>query len=103
MAGLTSSDTIEHTPQAMTAEIPPPKSIGPVPPVAETPQLNTAMDEGDAEMEGQEPIKRAPFRTFTIIVALYLSMFVAALDQTIIATAIPTITMSLESASGDTW
>ncbi|KIW08918.1 uncharacterized protein PV09_00836 [Verruconis gallopava] len=47
--------------------------------------------------------KRSSFRLFTILVALYLTLFVAALDQTIISTAIPTITSSLSSASGYTW
>lgn len=35
--------------------------------------------------------------------ALYLATFVAALDQTIVSTAIPTITSQLHSASGYTW
>jgi hypothetical protein len=49
------------------------------------------------------PTVRSPFRTFTVLIALYLTVFIAALDQTIIATAIPTITTSLNSASGYTW
>ncbi|TID26732.1 putative MFS transporter [Venturia nashicola] len=39
----------------------------------------------------------------SIVTALYLTLFIAALDQTIISTAIPTITSSLHSASGYTW
>lgn len=45
----------------------------------------------------------SPFRNLTILTALYLTLFTAALDQTILATAIPTISMSLRSASGYTW
>lgn len=43
---------------------------------------------------------QSTFRTVTILIALYLTLFVTALDQTIIATAVPTITTSLKSASG---
>ena len=76
-----------------------PKAVGPVPPMAKG-TLRDAMD----DIPGPETAtKRSQFRTFTIVTALFLSMFVAALDQTIIATAIPTITASLESASGYTW
>jgi MFS family permease len=38
-----------------------------------------------------------------ILVALFLSLFIAALDATIVATAIPTISSELNSASGYTW
>lgn len=43
------------------------------------------------------------FRVAAIMVALSLSLFVAALDQTIMATAIPTIAARLQSAAGYTW
>ncbi|CAI7615469.1 unnamed protein product [Penicillium manginii] len=46
---------------------------------------------------------RAKLRIVAIMTALSLSMFVAALDQTIVATAIPTIAAKLHSASGYTW
>ncbi|KAB2571990.1 Efflux pump FUS6 [Lasiodiplodia theobromae] len=46
---------------------------------------------------------RSNFRVTAIMMALYLALFVAALDQTIVSTAIPTITSSLHSASGYTW
>ena len=65
-------------------------STAPLPPLPEDPA-------------SLEPSLRTPFRTFTILIALYLTLFIAALDQTIIATAIPTITASLDSASGYTW
>ncbi|KAJ5825179.1 hypothetical protein N7474_002317 [Penicillium riverlandense] len=47
--------------------------------------------------------QRSKVRLFAIMVALSLSMFVAALDQTIMATAIPTIAAKLHSAAGYTW
>jgi len=46
---------------------------------------------------------QSTFRTVTVLIAIYLTLFVSALDQTIIATAVPTITTSLKSASGYTW
>ncbi|KAJ9272122.1 hypothetical protein DTO212C5_1885 [Paecilomyces variotii] len=46
---------------------------------------------------------RSKVRVVAIMVALSLSLFVAALDQTIMATAIPTISAELHSASGYTW
>ncbi|CAI7637781.1 unnamed protein product [Penicillium pancosmium] len=46
---------------------------------------------------------RGKLRIVAIMIALSLSMFVAALDQTIVATAIPTIAAKLHSASGYTW
>lgn len=46
---------------------------------------------------------RSKIRVTAILVALNLSMFVSALDQTIIATAIPTIVSSLGTASGYVW
>lgn len=67
------------------------------------------------------PERRGNLRIFAIMIALsvrptnhfsclrrltpivQLAMFVAALDQTIMATAIPTITAKLHSAAGYTW
>ncbi|KAL3417353.1 major facilitator superfamily transporter [Phlyctema vagabunda] len=43
------------------------------------------------------------FRRYTVIIALFLSLFVAALDVTIIATAAPTISNDLSSSAGYTW
>ncbi|KAF2719867.1 MFS drug transporter [Polychaeton citri CBS 116435] len=51
----------------------------------------------------EEPKARSKLRTYSILSALYLVLFVAALDQTIIATSIPTITSALHSATGYTW
>ncbi|GIZ36592.1 hypothetical protein CKM354_000006200 [Cercospora kikuchii] len=54
-------------------------------------------------LETEELKHRSKLQVWSIVLALYLVLFIAALDQTIIATAIPTITSSLRSASGYTW
>lgn len=46
---------------------------------------------------------RSKTRIFAILVGLYLSLFIAALDQTIVATAIPTISADLHSSTGFVW
>jgi EmrB/QacA subfamily drug resistance transporter len=46
---------------------------------------------------------RSKFRITMIIIACYLSLFIAALDVTIVATAVPTITADLHSPSGYAW
>ncbi|KAJ5923498.1 Efflux pump dotC [Penicillium verhagenii] len=51
----------------------------------------------------ESPPARGKVRITAIMLALSLSMFVAALDQTIIATAIPTIAAKFHSAAGYTW
>ncbi|KAI0010170.1 MFS drug transporter [Xylariaceae sp. FL0662B] len=53
------------------------------------------------QVEGPET--RTKLRIYTISVSLCLVLFIAALDQTIIATSIPTISASLHSASGYIW
>lgn len=55
----------------------------------------------DAPIE--DPVQRSKLRLFAIIGALYLSLFLAALDATIVSTAIPTISSHFGSASGYTW
>jgi hypothetical protein len=50
-----------------------------------------------------EETERPKLRLYLILVALFLSLFVAALDDTIVATAIPTIAAELHSAGGYTW
>lgn len=51
--------------------------------------------------EAQSP--RSKIRLFAIVGALYLCLFIAALDATIVSTAIPTISSHFQSASGYTW
>ncbi|KAK0333964.1 hypothetical protein LTR91_021869 [Friedmanniomyces endolithicus] len=46
---------------------------------------------------------RTRLRTIAILTALYLAVFISALDQTIMATSIPTISAQLHSASGYVW
>lgn len=48
-------------------------------------------------------IARSKLKMLAILTALFLSLFIAALDQSIVATAIPTISAQLHSASGYTW
>ncbi|ETS80253.1 hypothetical protein PFICI_07782 [Pestalotiopsis fici W106-1] len=43
------------------------------------------------------------FRQYAVVFALFLSLFVAALDVSIVATAAPTISNELSSAAGYTW
>ncbi|KAI5364874.1 Putative major facilitator superfamily, MFS transporter superfamily [Septoria linicola] len=54
-----------------------------------------------AEHEYKPP--RTKLRLGFILLALYLALFIAALDHTIVATAIPTISADLQSASGYFW
>ncbi|KAL0264991.1 hypothetical protein SLS55_000947 [Diplodia seriata] len=75
-------------------------------PAVEFPPANAAVEPRIEPMDLQEPDaapSRSNLRMFAILTALYLSLFVAALDQTIVATAIPTITSELHSAAGYTW
>lgn len=46
---------------------------------------------------------RQTFRQYAVVIALFLSLFVAALDVSIVATAAPTISNELSSAAGYTW
>ncbi|KIW71250.1 hypothetical protein, variant [Phialophora macrospora] len=47
--------------------------------------------------------RRSTFRTFTVMVALFSTLFIGALNTTVVATAIPTICADLESAAGYSW
>lgn len=49
------------------------------------------------------PSHRSPLRLTFILLALYLSIFVGALNTTIVTTAVPVITHQLHSATGYTW
>ncbi|RYP52242.1 hypothetical protein DL768_002561 [Monosporascus sp. mg162] len=64
----------------------------------------TRNQQGTEPLVISEPPKvRSKLRVFSIIIALCLVLFVAALDQTIVATAIPSITRDLHNAAGYTW
>ncbi|KAG0650280.1 Efflux pump [Hyphodiscus hymeniophilus] len=55
----------------------------------------------DAEVEPEK--YRSRLRLIAVLAGLNLAMFTTALDQTIVATAVPTITSDLHSASGYVW
>ncbi|KAH6659157.1 MFS drug transporter [Truncatella angustata] len=55
------------------------------------------------DIGAESPEARSKLRTYSILASLCLVLFVSALDQTIIATSIPTISASLNSASGYVW
>ncbi|KAF7596853.1 hypothetical protein BBP40_012453 [Aspergillus hancockii] len=58
----------------------------------------------NTSQKSSEPgIERGKIQIFAIMLALCLSLFIAALDQTIISTSLPTISARLHSASGYTW
>lgn len=47
--------------------------------------------------------QRSTFRTFTVMAALFTTLFIGALNITVVATAVPTICSDLDSASGYAW
>ncbi|PYH94793.1 MFS general substrate transporter [Aspergillus ellipticus CBS 707.79] len=51
----------------------------------------------------EEPEPRSNWKIFATMIALSLALFISALDQTIVATATPTISSDLHSASGYVW
>ncbi|XDG02362.1 hypothetical protein ABKA04_001977 [Annulohypoxylon sp. FPYF3050] len=90
---------------------PKPELVGAEPPaapvkLAETPP-EAAKAPNDQAIEPLDVLESPPIRTklriYSILTSLYLVLFVAALDQTIVATSIPTISASLHSASGYIW
>ncbi|GAB1201099.1 hypothetical protein APSETT444_010486 [Aspergillus pseudonomiae] len=69
---------------------------------AQSSDNNTAAQRDVGSLEEPE-IERGKIQVFAIMVALCLSLFIAALDQTIVSTSLPTIASRLHSASGYTW
>ncbi|KAI2637900.1 MFS drug transporter [Hypomontagnella submonticulosa] len=68
------------------------------------PPLAPGTPEGTVQPLDLDPPKvRSKLRIYSILVALYLVLFIAALDQTIVATSVPAISASLHSASGYVW
>lgn len=51
----------------------------------------------------QDNTTRSPLKTALTLIALFLTLFVAALDATIVATAVASICHALDSASGYVW
>ncbi|TVY13606.1 MFS-type transporter [Lachnellula arida] len=87
----------------ITASEPPVELTGPSakPLAAEVPPDNTIPIEPLDLIES--PKVRTKLRLYAILSALYLGLFVGALDQTIIAISIPTVCADLRSASGYVW
>ena len=67
------------------------------------PAQNTAPEIQEDGSNDNITKSRSRFRLTMIIVALFLSLFIAALDATIVSTAVPTITADLHSPSGYAW
>ncbi|KHN94245.1 multidrug resistance protein fnx1 [Metarhizium album ARSEF 1941] len=65
----------------------------------QSPTPTTAANQPHAEPEAQ----RTNVETFLIVLALCLALFLAALDMTIITTAIPTIAGTFDSSLGYVW
>ncbi|MET0709097.1 MAG: MDR family MFS transporter [Tardiphaga sp.] len=59
------------------------------------------MDVGDAPQPVKPPLSQAEVRT--ILISLLLTMFLAALDQTIVATALPTIGRQFSDVTNLSW
>ncbi|KAK2882527.1 hypothetical protein FQN49_000253 [Arthroderma sp. PD_2] len=64
---------------------------------------NSNVEALDIIEDPTSPPSRSKLRVFSIMLMLCLVLFLSALDQTIVATAIPSITKDLRSASGYTW
>lgn len=93
------ADPKHHTPTLSTTDI---ALVEQPSGVSSREQLHTQLETGSQDVAAAAP-PRSKFRSTAILVALYLTIFIAALDQTIIATSIPTIASQLHSASGYFW
>ena len=76
----------------------PPNSKLPLP-VQPTP---TRQPQETFDVEDAQP-GRSRLRIFAVMSALYLVLFIAALDLTVVTTALPTIANHFKSAAGYTW
>ncbi|KAL5114783.1 hypothetical protein ACEQ8H_007345 [Pleosporales sp. CAS-2024a] len=77
---------------------------------ADTPKQSSEHDKSPPDMERNMSVtttnhgrKRSKLEICAILTALFLSLFVSALDATVISTAAPTISRDLNSAAGYTW
>ncbi|PYI19121.1 hypothetical protein BO99DRAFT_473797 [Aspergillus violaceofuscus CBS 115571] len=69
-----------------------------------SPEPGTSQSEIQRLESGQDaPATRSNWKIFATMIALSLALFISALDQTIVATATPTISSELHSASGYVW
>ena len=89
------ADAIVAAPAAPTFPTDSKSSVGvePTPPI----QPQETFDVEDAQSG------RSPLRIFAVMSALYLVLFIAALDITVVTTALPTIANHFQSAAGYTW
>jgi hypothetical protein len=90
-------------------------TIGPIGHESKESQKPMASPPDGTKLQSPPPLSREPsnitpegkqrstWRLALIVTALFLSLFVAALDATIVATAAPTISRELKSAAGYTW
>ncbi|RQM04546.1 hypothetical protein DH86_00004399, partial [Scytalidium sp. 3C] len=69
-------------------------------PAVEIPPSDVTLEPLDVT---ESPTIRTKLRLYAILSALYLALFISALDQTVISIAIPTICADLHSASGYVW
>ncbi|PYH72313.1 MDR family MFS transporter [Aspergillus vadensis CBS 113365] len=69
--------------------------------VSNAPDLETPSQ--NLQSEPGIPGPRSNWKIFATMLALSLALFISALDQTIVATATPTISSDLHSASGYVW
>ena len=63
----------------------------------------SSKDERTTQAANDEPEHRSKWRLYPAMTALYLTLFLAALDITSLATSIPTIAAELNSAAGYSW
>ncbi|KAH7112114.1 major facilitator superfamily domain-containing protein [Dendryphion nanum] len=81
-------------------------SANPAADVAKHTVRDDILDSSHAKQNDTPPVqprRRSTLRTFTIMTGLCCTLLIAALNQTIVATAIPTICAELNSASGYAW
>lgn len=69
----------------------------------ESPPEKTAEDVQDSKVSEKEPEYPPLSKVIIVILALYLAIFLVALDQTIIGVAIPKITDQFKSISDIAW
>lgn len=93
----------EHFISALDSKHPEPLIAATTHTIPADPATTSKDPETELTLNDIAPNKRSKVRVMLIMLALYLSLFVSAMDATIIATAIPVITHELNSAAGYTW
>ncbi|QDS67987.1 hypothetical protein FKW77_009249 [Venturia effusa] len=98
--GSTQSESLR--PRTSHSDTPPPQSPQPEIPRPEDSQPEIPRPE-DSQPESPPEATRSKGRTALIMSALCMAVFLAALDTTIITTALPSISEHFHSAAGYTW